>query len=125
MSTPHELRADLLRLAREILENNAIARRNKRAIDGVSFPNGDEEITTEQVVAEAQKLNEFVSFGPSGGGFTRESRVDPKPDTMRGLPTKTVKNVVVKINGVPFLLNEGRLSSQEQNWNLAGLDLEK
>lgn len=45
--TPYEIRTDLIREAREILQ--------ARAADATEMP------STEQVIAEAEKLNNFVS----------------------------------------------------------------
>lgn len=62
MSTPYQIRADLLKLSRDILESQSRAKKNKRmGSSHTFFPEGDEEITTEQIMAEAQKLNGFVS----------------------------------------------------------------
>lgn len=49
--TPYEIRLDLVREAKEILQAKA--------------KNPDEMPTTEEVIAEAEKLNQFVSKRPN------------------------------------------------------------
>lgn len=56
--TPFEIRADILELAYRILYNNAMT--TAKGYDPkAEYPH--EHITTEQVMAEAVKLNKFVS----------------------------------------------------------------
>lgn len=59
MTTPYQIRADLLVLAKDILDSQSRAKKLKST--NVIHPHGEEIITTEQVIAEAKKLNEFVS----------------------------------------------------------------
>ena len=70
--TPYEIRLDLLRLARENLIEPYLNERNskeqefyaKREVDpNTPYPNMPKAPTTEDVIAEAKKLNEFVSKG--------------------------------------------------------------
>jgi hypothetical protein len=52
---PYEMRFDLLHLAKDILEQNAHMAREDKAKDRQTF------FTTEEVIATAERLNEFVS----------------------------------------------------------------
>jgi len=70
--TPYEIRLDLLRLAKEnLFEPYTFARLNKeqeffakREVDpNTPYPEMPTAPTTEDVIAEAKKLNEFVSKG--------------------------------------------------------------
>lgn len=55
--SPYELRADLLHLAFDIL-------RNKHAVAGSKGGDTTTAPTTEEIVAEAEKLNNFISQVP-------------------------------------------------------------
>lgn len=68
--TPFEIRLELLQLAQSILSDQAWVKRNKLEMDWNSeneafrgkypdFPTP----TSEEIITEAQKLNEFVSKG--------------------------------------------------------------
>lgn len=59
MSTAYQIREGLLHLARDILESQSRAK--KLAKDNESIPFGEDIITTEQIIAEAAKMNDFVS----------------------------------------------------------------
>jgi hypothetical protein len=61
--TPHELRCTLLHLARDILESQSRSKVN--AMRTAALPSGTDIITTEQIIAEATKLNDFVSRVPA------------------------------------------------------------
>ena len=52
--TPYEIRLEILQLAQMILENQHIAKAG-------GFPSGKTSPTTEDIMAEAEKLNGFVS----------------------------------------------------------------
>jgi hypothetical protein len=70
--TPYEIRLDLLRLAKEnLFEPFTFERMNKeqefyakREVDpNTPYPEMPKAPTTEDVIAEAKKLNEFISKG--------------------------------------------------------------
>jgi hypothetical protein len=70
--TPYEIRLDLLRLAKEnLFEPFTFERLNKeqeffanREVDpNTPYPKMPKAPTTEDVIAEAKKLNEFISKG--------------------------------------------------------------
>ena len=57
--SPYEIRLDLLHLAREILESKHLA---------AGVANGNNKITaptTEDIIAEAEKMNQFISKNSS------------------------------------------------------------
>ena len=119
-ATPYSIRESLLHLSFKILEQNAVARRNRAAAhlkDDLTFPNASEEVTIEQVVAGARNLDNFVSQRPQRA----HAHEITDPDKFRGTETHAVSNLVVKINGIPFLIVNGRLSSPSENWGLAGM----
>ena len=59
MSTPYQIRADLLKLSRDILESQSRSKRVQKT--NIEVPHGSDVITTDQIITEAQKLNNFVS----------------------------------------------------------------
>lgn len=61
-SESYRIRTELLVLARDILESQSRAAFN-RDENYAGVPFGTKEITTEQIIAEAKKLNNFVSNG--------------------------------------------------------------
>lgn len=56
--SPYELRADLLHLAFDILRNKHAAAGAKGGDSATTAP------TTEEIIAEAEKLNQFISQTP-------------------------------------------------------------
>lgn len=114
-ATPHELREGLLQLARDILESQSRAKIQEQSNRNVF--SGNDIITTEQIIAEAMKLNNFVSMKPT------ESPTNA--DQLRGTESRSIADTIVKINGIPFLLVAGTLATHASNWSLAGFSPSK
>lgn len=62
MSTAYQIRESLLHLARDILESQSRAK--KQFGSNTCYPHGDDLITSDQIISEAKKLNDFVSQSP-------------------------------------------------------------
>jgi hypothetical protein len=106
MSNPYQIREGLLHLARDILESQS--RANEMEKTNAAVPYGRDKITSEQIITEAESLNAFVSGA-------NDAKILP---STHGVESRRLEGVRVKINGIPFLLEWGTLTSHKENWKL-------